>query len=257
MVEPSRLLLGVNIDHVATLRQARGTRYPDPVQAAALAEEAGADGITVHLREDRRHIQDRDIYLLAQTLQTRMNFECAVTEEMISIAEKVKPAHACLVPEKREELTTEGGLDVAGQESRIKEACDRLAAAGVEASLFIDPDKAQIDATLRCGAPVIELHTGAYAEAENTLEQKAELQRIQDAASYAFSKGLIVNAGHGLHYHNVEQIAEIPEMNELNIGHGIVARAVFVGLKEAIAEMRRLMMETQARVQPKRDALRG
>lgn len=256
MVEPSRLLLGVNIDHVATLRQARGTRYPDPVQAAALAEEAGADGITVHLREDRRHIQDRDIYLLAETLQTRMNFECAVTEEMISIAEKVKPAHACLVPEKREELTTEGGLDVAGQEARIKDACDRLAAAGVEVSLFIDPDTDQIDATLRCGAPVIELHTGAYAEARNSAEQHAELTRIQDAASYAFSKGLIVNAGHGLHYHNVEQIAEIPEMNELNIGHGIIARAVFVGLKEAIAEMRRLMMETQARVQPLRDAIR-
>lgn len=257
MVEPSRLLLGVNIDHVATLRQARGTRYPDPVQAAALAEEAGADGITVHLREDRRHIQDRDIYMLAETLQTRMNFECAVTEEMISIAEKVKPAHACLVPEKREELTTEGGLDVVGQEARIKEACDRLAAAGVEASLFIDPDNDQIDATLRCGAPVIELHTGAYADAETSAEQKAELERIKQAASYAFSKGLIVNAGHGLHYHNVEQIVEIPELNELNIGHGIVARAVFVGLKEAIAEMRRLMMETQARVQSARDAIRG
>lgn len=256
MVEPSRLLLGVNIDHIATLRQARGTRYPDPVQAAALAEEAGADGITVHLREDRRHIQDRDIYMLAETLQTRMNFEMAVTDEMLSIAEKVKPGHACLVPEKREELTTEGGLDVAGQEAKVKAACDRLAAAGVEASLFIDADEAQIDATVRCGAPVIELHTGAYADAETAAEQKAELERIQQAASYAFSKGLIVNAGHGLHYHNVEQIAEIPEISELNIGHGIVARAVFVGLKEAVAEMRRLMMETQARVQPLRDAVR-
>jgi len=256
VVEPSRLLLGVNIDHIATLRQARGTRYPDPVQAAALAEEAGADGITVHLREDRRHIQDRDIYVLAETLQTRMNFEMAVTDEMISIAEKVKPGHACLVPEKREELTTEGGLDVAGQETKVKAACDRLAAAGVEVSLFIDADEAQIDATVRCGAPVIELHTGAYADAETVQEQQAELARIKQAASYAFSKGLIVNAGHGLHYHNVEPIAEIPELTELNIGHGIVARAVFVGLKEAVAEMRRLMMETQVRVQPLRDALR-
>ncbi|MEH6577621.1 MAG: pyridoxine 5'-phosphate synthase [Amphritea sp.] len=256
MVEPSRLLLGVNIDHIATLRQARGTRYPDPVQAAALAEEAGADGITVHLREDRRHIQDRDIYLLAETLQTRMNFEMAVTDEMVAIAEKVKPGHACLVPEKREELTTEGGLDVVGQEAKIKAACDRLAAAGVEASLFIDPDPAQIDATIRCGAPVIELHTGAYADAESAAEQQAELQRIREASSYAYKQGLIVNAGHGLHYHNVEQIAEIPELNELNIGHGIIARAVFVGLKEAVAEMRRLMMETQARVQPLRDALK-
>ncbi len=256
MVEPSRLLLGINIDHIATLRQARGTRYPDPVQAAALAEEAGADGITVHLREDRRHIQDRDIYLLAETLQTRMNFEMAVTDEMIAIAEKVKPRHACLVPEKREELTTEGGLDVVGQESKVKAACERLAAAGVEVSLFIDADPAQIDATLRCGAPVIELHTGAYADAETNVEQQAELQRLREASSYAFQKGLIVNAGHGLHYHNVEPIAEIPELNELNIGHGIIARAVFVGLKEAVAEMRRLMMETQARVQPLRDALK-
>lgn len=256
MLEPSRLLLGINIDHIATLRQARGTRYPDPVQAAALAEEAGADGITVHLREDRRHIQDRDIYLLAETLQTRMNFEMAVTDEMVSIAEKVRPSHACLVPEKREELTTEGGLDVLGQQQKVKAACDRLAAAGVAASLFIDPEKSQIDASIACGAPVIELHTGAYADAESTTQQQVELIRIQEAAVYAFSQGLIVNAGHGLNYHNVEQIAEIPEINELNIGHGIIARAVFVGLKEAIAEMRRLMMETQARVQPLRNAVR-
>ncbi|MDO6564444.1 pyridoxine 5'-phosphate synthase [Amphritea sp. 1_MG-2023] len=255
-MEPSRLLLGVNIDHIATLRQARGTRYPDPVQAAAVAEEAGADGITVHLREDRRHIQDRDIYLLAQTLQTRMNFEMAVTDEMISIAEKVGPGHACLVPEKREELTTEGGLDIVGQQSKIKAACDRLAAAGVEVSLFIDPEPSQIDATLACGAPVIELHTGAYADADNASAQQAELERIRDAAAYAFSKGLIVNAGHGLNYHNVEQIAEIPQINELNIGHGIMARAVFVGLKQAIVEMRQLMMETQVRVQSLRDAVR-
>lgn len=256
MIEPSRLLLGVNIDHVATIRQARGTRYPDTVQAAALAEEAGADGITIHLREDRRHIQDRDVYLLKETLQTRMNFEMAVTEEMIAIAEDVKPAHCCLVPEKREELTTEGGLDVAGQEERVKEACDRLAAAGIEVSLFIDPEPAQIDATIRCGAPVIELHTGSYAEAESSAEQADELKRIREAATYAYQKGLIVNAGHGLHYHNVEQIAEIPEMNELNIGHGIIARALFVGLKEAVSEIKQQMLQAQARIQPQRDALK-
>lgn len=255
MIEPSRLLLGVNIDHVATIRQARGTRYPDTVQAAALAEEAGADGITIHLREDRRHIQDRDVFLLKETLQTRMNFEMAVTEEMIAIAEQVKPAHCCLVPEKREELTTEGGLDIVGQEARIHAACERLANAGIEVSLFIDPEPAQIDATIRCGAPVIELHTGAYAEAESAAEQAAELKRIQDAAAYAYDKGLIVNAGHGLHYHNVEQIAEIPQLNELNIGHGIIARALFVGLKPAVAEMKQIMLQTQARVQSKRDAL--
>jgi pyridoxine 5-phosphate synthase len=255
VIEPSRLLLGVNIDHIATLRQARGTRYPDPVQAALLAEEAGADGITVHLREDRRHIQERDIRLLKETLQTRMNLEMAVTDEMLAFAEEIRPAHSCLVPEKREELTTEGGLDVAGQESKIKAACDRLAAAGIEVSLFIDPDRAQIDATVRCGAPVIELHTGAYADATTAKAQRAELARIRDAACYARELGLIVNAGHGLHYHNVEQIAEIPELNELNIGHGLIARALFVGLKDAVAEMRRLMLETQARVQSQRDAL--
>ncbi len=255
MVEPSRLLLGINIDHVATLRQARGTRYPDTVLAAALAEEAGADGITVHLREDRRHIQDRDIYLLKETLQTRMNFEMAVTEEMIGIASEVKPKHCCLVPEKREELTTEGGLDVVGQLEKIKSATQRLAAHGIEVSLFIDADNAQIDATLACGAPVIELHTGAYADAETPEEQRKELLRIQKAAAYAYEKGLIVNAGHGLHYHNVEQIAEIPHLNELNIGHGIIARAVFVGLKEAVAEMKQLMTIAQMRVQSQRDAL--
>jgi pyridoxine 5-phosphate synthase len=255
VIEPSRLLLGVNIDHIATLRQARGTRYPDPVQAAMLAEEAGADGITVHLREDRRHIQERDVRLLKETLQTRMNLEMAVTDEMLAFAEEIRPAHSCLVPEKREELTTEGGLDVASQETRMKVACERLAAAGIEVSLFIDPQRSQIDATLRCGAPVIELHTGAYADATTAQAQQAELARIRDAARYAWERGLIVNAGHGLHYHNVEQIAEIPELNELNIGHGLIARALFVGLKDAVAEMRRLMLETQARVQPQRDAL--
>lgn len=255
MVEPKRLLLGVNIDHVATLRQARGTRYPDTVLAAALAEEAGADGITVHLREDRRHIQDRDIYLLRDTLQTRMNFEMAVTDEMIGIACDVKPAHCCLVPEKREELTTEGGLDVIGQLDKIRRAVQTLNEQGIEVSLFIDPDVKQIDAVIEAGAPVIELHTGAYAEASNAAEQKVELERIRKAAAYAYKRGLIVNAGHGLHYHNVEQIAEIPQLNELNIGHGIVARAVFVGLKEAVREMRQLMMEAQARVQSQRDAI--
>lgn len=255
MVEPKRLLLGVNIDHVATLRQARGTRYPDTVLAAALAEEAGADGITVHLREDRRHIQDRDIYLLRDTLQTRMNFEMAVTDEMIGIACDVKPAHCCLVPEKREELTTEGGLDVIGQLDKIRRAVQTLNEQGIEVSLFIDPDVKQIDAVVEAGAPVIELHTGAYAEASNAAEQKVELERIRKAAAYAYKRGLIVNAGHGLHYHNVEQIAEIPQLNELNIGHGIVARAVFVGLKEAVREMRQLMMEAQARVQSQRDAI--
>ncbi len=256
MIDPKRLLLGVNIDHIATIRQARGTRYPDTVQAAAMAEEAGADGITVHLREDRRHIQDRDIYLLSQTLQTRMNFEMAVTDEMVGIACDVKPAHCCLVPEKREELTTEGGLDVVGRLEKVKAATAQLANAGIEVSLFIDPDRAQIDATIACGAPVIELHTGAYAEAETSDEQQAELERIQDAARYAFEKGLVVNAGHGLHYHNVEPIAEIPEVNELNIGHGIIARALFVGLKEAVSEMRQLIIETQTRVQAQRDAIR-
>lgn len=255
MLEPNRLLLGVNIDHIATLRQARGTRYPDPVQAAAMAEDAGADGITVHLREDRRHIQDRDIYLLKETLQTRMNFEMAVTEEMLQIALDVKPAHCCLVPEKREELTTEGGLDIVGQEARIRDACERLASAGIEVSLFIDPDEAQIDASVRCGAPVIELHTGSYAEAEDPAIRLAELKRIQQAAEHAWDAGLVVNAGHGLHYHNVEPIAEIPQINELNIGHAIVARAVLCGLQPAVREMKQLLEQTQQRVQSARDAL--
>lgn len=244
---PQRVLLGVNIDHVATLRQARGTRYPDPVQAAFLAEEAGADGITIHPREDRRHIQTRDVYVLAETLATRMNLEMAVTEAMLELAEEVGPEATCLVPEKREELTTEGGLDVVANEAVIKAACYRLAAVDSEVSLFIDPDKAQIDATVRCGAPVIELHTGAYADAESEAEQQAELQRIQQAAAYAIEHGLIVNAGHGLNYHNVEPIAAIPGMNELNIGHAIIARAVFVGLKEAVKEMRTLLEKASVR----------
>jgi len=238
---PKRVLLGVNIDHVATLRQARGTTYPDPVQAAFIAEEAGADGITIHPREDRRHIQTRDVYVLAETLATRMNLEMAVTDAMLELAEEVMPPATCLVPEKREELTTEGGLDVCGQEEHIRRAVERLQAIGSEVSLFIDPDEAQIDATVRVGAPVIELHTGRYADAESEAEQQTELERIRHAASYAHDKGLIVNAGHGLNYHNVEAIAAIPYMNELNIGHAIVARAVFVGLKDAVREMRDLL----------------
>ena len=235
------ILLGVNVDHVGTARQARGIRYPDPVYAAVLAEEAGAEGITMHLREDRRHIIDRDIAVAMEMLQTRLNLEIAVTEEMLSIAEKYKPAHSCFVPEKREELTTEGGLDVAGQRSKIKDACQRLAAHHIEVSLFIDPDEAQIDAAIACGAPAIELHTGHYAETNS----ESSLLRIREAAEYAHKAGLIVNAGHGLHYHNVQAIAKITCLNELNIGHSIVARAIMVGFKEAVAEMKRLMVEAR------------
>ncbi|MAD44183.1 MAG: pyridoxine 5'-phosphate synthase [Oceanospirillaceae bacterium] len=247
MKNTKRVLLGVNIDHVATLRQARGTRYPDPVQAAFIAEEAGADGITVHPREDRRHIQTRDVYVMAETLATRMNLEMAVTESMLALAEEIAPPAACFVPEKREELTTEGGLDVVSQEEHIRAAVQRLQKKGTEVSLFIDPDEQQIDATVRTGAPVIELHTGAYADAETEEEQQAELKRIQHAAAYAQQQGLIVNAGHGLNYHNVEAIAAIPGMNELNIGHAIIARAVFSGLKEAVADMRTLLEQATVR----------
>jgi len=241
-----KILLGVNIDHVATLRQARGTNYPDPVQAALMAEQAGADGITAHLREDRRHIQDRDIYLLQELLHSRLNLEMAVTDEMLAIAEKVKPAACCLVPEKREELTTEGGLDVFSSPERMKTACQKLADAGVEVSLFIDPDFKQIDAAVAAGAPVIELHTGRYADARNVKETKAELIRVQKAAEYAFSVGLQVNAGHGLHFHNVEDICYIPEIVELNIGHSIIAQAVFYGLQQTIIDLKRVMREARA-----------
>ena len=233
MTEANRILLGVNIDHVATLRQARGTRYPDPVKAALDAEEAGADGITVHLREDRRHIQERDVRVLKEVLQTRMNFEMGVTEEMLAFAEEIRPAHSCLVPERREELTTEGGLDVAGQEQRIRDAVRRLAAVGSEVSLFIDPDPRQIEASARVGAPAIELHTGRYADAEDPEEQARELQRVREGVALGRSLGLIVNAGHGLHYHNVEPVAAIDGINELNIGHAIVAHALFVGFAPA------------------------
>lgn len=239
------IYLGVNIDHIATLRQARGTTYPDPVHAASVAELAGADGITIHLREDRRHIQDRDVYTLAQTLQTRMNLEIAVTQEMLSIACNVKPEYVCLVPEKREELTTEGGLDVAGQLDTMLEAVAQLKGAGIKVSLFIDADKAQIDAAVTVGAPYIELHTGCYADAENSFEQAKELKRIQEMAAYAHSKGIVANAGHGLHYHNVAPIAAIPEIYELNIGHSIIARASIVGLEQAVKDIRAKMIEAR------------
>ena len=242
MTDANRILLGVNIDHVATLRQARGTRYPDPVKAALDAEEAGADGITVHLREDRRHIQDRDVLLLSQVLQTRMNFEMGVTEEMLAFAERIRPPHACLVPETRQELTTEGGLDVAGQEARIRAAVERLQRIGCEVSLFIDPDERQIEAARRIVAPAIELHTGRYADAQTPGEAARELARIRDGVACGLAHGLIVNAGHGLHYHNVEPVAAIAGINELNIGHAIVAHALFVGFKPAVAEMKQLIV---------------
>ena len=235
------MLLGVNIDHVATLRQARGTIYPEVVHAAAVAEQAGSDSITVHLREDRRHIQERDIELLSQTLQTRMNLEMAVTDAMLTIAEKYKPSDCCLVPEKREELTTEGGLDVAGQISKMKDACTRLANAGVRVSLFIDADKNQIKASHDVGAPAIEIHTGHFADAKSKAEEDAEFVKIVEGVKYAKSLGLQVNAGHGLHYHNVQRIAAIPDIEELNIGHAIIAQSVFVGLGPAVTEMKRLM----------------
>ncbi|MDR9424175.1 MAG: pyridoxine 5'-phosphate synthase [Marinobacter sp.] len=241
-----RVLLGVNIDHVATLRQARGTRYPDPVQAAMMAEEAGADGITVHPREDRRHIQDRDVLLLRETLQTKMNLEMAVADAMLAFAEQVRPECVCLVPEKREELTTEGGLDVDGQEERVAKACDRLAKIGAEVSLFIDPDPVQIDAAVRCGAPVVELHTGEYAEADSPEALEASFRVLENAVAYARKRGLIVNAGHGLHYHNTERVAAIAGINELNIGHAIIARAVFTGLKEAVRDMHAILERARA-----------
>ncbi|MEI7197916.1 pyridoxine 5'-phosphate synthase [Pectobacterium versatile] len=241
----AELLLGVNIDHIATLRNARGTAYPDPVQAAFIAEQAGADGITVHLREDRRHITDRDVRILRDTLQTRMNLEMAVTEEMLNIACEVKPHFCCLVPEKRQEVTTEGGLDVAGQQEKIDNAVARLSQANILVSLFIDADKRQIDAAVASGAPYIEIHTGAYADAPDDEARQHEFERIRNAATYAAAKGLKVNAGHGLTYHNVLPIAALPEMHELNIGHAIIGRAVMSGLKDAVAEMKNLMREAR------------
>lgn len=239
------LLLGVNIDHVATLRQARGTRYPDPIQAAIEAEQAGADAITLHLREDRRHIQKRDVEMLQAILLTRMNLEMAVTEEMLAFAETIRPQDCCLVPERREELTTEGGLDVAGQLPRITEACARLRAAEVRVSLFIDADLVQVEAAARAGAPVIEIHTGHYADASAIEQRTQELQRITRAAMRGKELGLQVNAGHGLNYQNVAAIAALCEVSELNIGHAIIARALFGGLGEAVREMKRLMREAR------------
>ncbi len=239
------ITLGVNIDHVATLRQARGTRYPDPIYAAQIAEQSGADSITLHLREDRRHIQERDVLLLKQVVQTKINLEIAVIEEMLSLAEKVKPEDICLVPEKREELTTEGGLDVVGQLASVKSACERLSAIGTRVSPFIDASKEQIDAVIECGAPCIEIHTGHYADAQNEDEQQKLLEEINQAASYAHSKGLQVNAGHGLNIHNVGPIAANPLISELNIGHAIIADAVFNGLANSVREMKRLMLEAR------------
>ncbi len=241
----SSILLGVNIDHIATLRNARGTKYPDPVHAAEIAERAGADGITVHLREDRRHILDRDVRILRETIQTRMNLEMAVTDEMVEIAIETKPEFVCLVPEKREELTTEGGLDVKGQLEKIKAATKKLTDAGIKVSLFIDADREQIDAAKACKAPFIELHTGHYADAKTEQDQQDELKKIAAAASYADDQGITVNAGHGLTYHNVGAIAALPELYELNIGHSIMGRAVFDGLDKAVADMRTAMIQAR------------
>ncbi|MFH2080631.1 MAG: pyridoxine 5'-phosphate synthase [Pseudomonadota bacterium] len=237
------IFLGVNIDHIATLRQARKTRYPSPVEAALAAETAGADSITLHLREDRRHIQDADVAILRQVLKTKMNLEMAVTDEMLAIAVATRPQDVCLVPEKRAELTTEGGLDVKGQMQKMTAACKRLAGAGIRVSLFIDADFAQLDAAHAAGAPVVEIHTGHYADAETDEVRIAEFERIRMAVAYGRSIGLTVNAGHGLTYHNVQPVAALPGIHELNIGHAIVAQALLVGWKEAVAEMKRLMVE--------------
>lgn len=234
-------LLGVNIDHVATLRQARGTRYPSPVEAALAAETAGADYITLHLREDRRHIQDGDVRVLRQVLKTRMNLESAVTDAMIDFAVDIRPQDVCLVPEKRAELTTEGGLDIVRNLQRVKNAVAALEGSGIRVSLFIDPDTTQIDAACESGATVIELHTGKYADCETSSERRIELEKIREAARYAAGKGLHVNAGHGLNYHNVTAVAAIPQIEELNIGHAIVAHAVMVGMPSAVREMKRLI----------------
>ena len=238
------MLLGVNIDHVATLRQARGTRYPDPVSAAQIAEQAGADSITIHLREDRRHIQERDVLILKETLLTPMNLEMAVTNEMLSFAEKIRPEFCCLVPEKREELTTEGGLDVKGQLPRVKESCQQLSEAGIRVSLFIDADEDQIQAAADTGASYIEIHTGHYADAIDEKSALAELKKIISSVEFANNIGLKVNAGHGLSYNNVSQVAAIPNILELNIGHSIISRAVLTGLAEAVSEMKKLIKDS-------------
>lgn len=239
------IYLGLNIDHVATLRQARGERYPDPIKAALDAEMAGADSITLHLRVDRRHIQDEDLYRLKDSTQTKINLEMAVTEEMLLIAENLKAEDICLVPEKPEELTTEGGLDVIKYKAEITAAIKRLNAVGSRVSLFIEPDEAQIKAAQEVGAQVVELHTGIYARPQDEAHQLAELARIKTAAEYAHSLGLIVNAGHGLHYHNVQAIARIKQIHELNIGHAIIGQAIFSGIATAVSEMKRLMVEAR------------
>lgn len=239
------ILLGVNIDHVATLRQSRGTRYPDPIQAAIEAEQAGADCVTLHLREDRRHIQERDVEMLKDILQTRMNLEMAVTEEMLAYAGRIRPHNCCLVPERRAELTTEGGLDVVAQEAKIAAACERLADAGCVVSLFIDADLAQLEAAVRAGAPAVEIHTGHFADAPDPRRAVGELERIRRAVEAGVAAGIQVNAGHGLNYHNVQPVAAIPGVRELNIGHAIVARALFSGLEAAVREMKRLMVEAR------------
>jgi len=246
MKEKQAISLGVNIDHVATLRQARGTRYPEVIQAALLAEQAGADGITAHLREDRRHIQDRDIDLLKAMLNTRLNLEMAVTDEMVGIACRVRPGACCLVPERREELTTEGGLDVVGNFDRVRAASQALGESQVEVSLFIDADPRQIEAAATTGAPVIELHTGHYADADSVTAREVELNRLRQAAEQADALGLRVNAGHGLHYHNVGPICRLPMVRELNIGHAIISRAVFVGLERAVADLKAIMLAERA-----------
>lgn len=243
-MSPTSIDLGVNIDHVATLRQARGGRSPDPLQAALTAEQWGADSITLHLREDRRHIQDRDVQAMRAALQTHMNLEIAATEEMLDIAVRVLPTDVCLVPERRSELTTEGGLDVVGQQAVIAAACTRLRSAGIRVALFIDPDLAQVDAAMQSGASVVELHTGSYAEARGP-ELAREFGRLRAAARHAAVHGLITHAGHGLDYHNVQPVAAIQELAELNIGHAIIARAVMTGLGPAVAEMKRLMREAR------------
>jgi pyridoxine 5-phosphate synthase len=234
-------LLGVNIDHVATLRQARGTRYPEPIQAALVAEHAGADAITLHLREDRRHIQDRDVERLIDTLQSRMNLEMAATTDMLGIATRLAPADCCLVPERREELTTEGGLDAAAAVPMLSDYCSGLADAGVRVSLFIDADPRQLEAAAAIGAPVVEIHTGHYADAQGAAERQAQLARIRDAVALGRSLGLQVNAGHGLDYHNVKAIVAIDGIVEFNIGHAIISRAVFSGLHQAVADMKALL----------------
>ena len=239
------IFLGVNIDHIATLRQARGTQYPSLVEAAKICENSGADSITLHLREDRRHIQDNDVEELKSCLTTKMNLEMAATDEMLKIATKILPEDCCLVPEKRQELTTEGGLDVASQLGRMKEVCSELSANNIKASLFIDADNNQIEAAVECGAPIIEIHTGHYADASTSSEKQKELQKISNACNYALSLGLQVNAGHGLTLENTKAIAEIGTIVELNIGHSIISRALFVGLSVATSEMKQLLQEAR------------